>query len=207
MEFTKHCENKEIVAECIASVFEPVEEGWGTLLAKYAAGLAGAAAGTATTASTGSFVAGSAVAGVVGGVGGYAIDKYIRKNLDKMLFQNKEVAKYLKKTCDQILAKKKKELNDNSLSKDIEVKWGRNITDVDELPGFMENLKHTFANAKDFEALAKELDGYHLYIVCDSDHIERIIFYAQSKNTNKIYGWTVPAPEKGEAAKIFHKEK
>ena len=23
MEFTKHCENKEIVAECIASVFEP----------------------------------------------------------------------------------------------------------------------------------------------------------------------------------------
>ena len=36
---------------------------------------------------------------------------------------------------------------------------------------------------------------------------DRIIFYAQSKNTNKIYGWTVPAPEKGEAAKIFHKEK
>lgn len=207
MEFTKHCENKEIVAECIASVFEPVEEGWGTLLAKYVAGITGGLAGTATTTATGgNIVAGTAVAAAVGGAGGYAIHKYITKNLDKLLFQNKEVAKYLKKTCDQILAKKKKELKDNSLSKDVQAKWN-DIVDVDELPGFMENLKHVVAGAKNFKALAKELDGYHLYIVCDSDHLERIIFYAQSKNTNKIYGWTVPAPEKGEAAKLFRKEK
>lgn len=33
MEFTKHCENKEIITEALAEVF-PVEEGWGVFISK-----------------------------------------------------------------------------------------------------------------------------------------------------------------------------
>lgn len=202
MEFIKYIDNKEIITEAFAEV-EAVEEGWGYALADYLTFVGGTGAGLAIGSLAGP-VGGVIGAGVGAGVAKYSFDKYIRSNLDKLL-KEKPIAKYIKDTCDKILAKKKKELKDNSLTKDFSWKWN-SVANVDELPGFMDSLKHTIANTKDFEALAKVLDGYHLYIMYDSDHIQRIIFYAKSKKTDKIYGWTVPAPTKEDLKKLFHKE-
>lgn len=203
MKFVDYIENKDIIAECFQEVEYGVTEGWGYFLADMATFMGSVSTGLAIGGANP--VAGGLVAGGLAGASRVALDTYIRKNLDKLIIQNKDVAKYIKKKCDEILAKKKRELKDNTLSKKIDVKWN-SIADVDDMPGFMDSLKHTIANTKDFEALAKVLDGYHLYIMYDSDHLQKIIFYAQSQKTGKIYGWTVPAPDKGEAAKIFHKE-
>lgn len=108
MEFTKHCENKEIVAECIASVFEPVEEGWGRALA------VGLALGLSIPTMGISLIAGQAAIDI--------IDSVFDEKLGKAL-KNPVIKKYIINECKKAFTEVKK--SNKSATTKLPSGWAR----------------------------------------------------------------------------------
>ena len=200
MEFLKYTENKDIVSEC---TLEIVDEGWGSVFAKLISGVGGAVIG----AQVGGFL-GSIFAGVPGALGGAlsgavvgasdAVDQ-VNDNIDnkfsRVLLKNPKLIDVIKKQCDEVLARKKKELKDKSLSTDIQISK-ENIKDVkmDSRISFLDSIKYRKRTSDQIKAFEVNLKGYCLFITHDTDSIKHLILIAQSKKTGTIYGWNIPAP-------------
>ena len=200
MEFLKYTENKDIVSEC---ALEIVDEGWGSVFAKVLNGIGGAFIGS----QAGGFL-GSIFGGVPGAIGGFvsgavmgaskAVDQ-TNDNIDnafsRVLLKNPKLMDVIKKQCDEVLARKKKELKDNSLSTDIQISK-ENIKDVkmDSRISFLDSMKYRKRTSDQIKAFEVNLKGYCLFITHDTDSIKHLILIAQSKKTGTIYGWNIPAP-------------
>ena len=183
MQFTKHCENKEIVAECISSVYEPVEEGWGLAISRLIP---------------------------IVNLASDFVGLYKTHKVAKILEEPK-MAKYIEKECDKVLKAEQKK--DSSVSaKNTGSIWKKIISafkvrdfNMNEVSP-IENFKHWYAEYKTSNGDVASIKEYEIGVLYDTDHIQAIFVILYSADRNKYLLRRIPAPSNEELAKIFHKE-
>ena len=165
------------------SVFEPVEEGWGAFLYKFA-----------------SFVLPRPINGI----------KAIASNLVlKKLLSDRDVMSYLKSECDRILAQERKK--DPSITQKLPSdpitlikRWWHNNDGVGfwSRPSFLSDSN----NLLEDKIFKLGVGQYNVTFWYDSDHIDAAVVLLYSKDHNKCIGKRLKPPKHGDASNKIKSE-
>lgn len=182
MEFIKYIDKKNIITEAFAEVdnMEPATEGWQKLIVQW-------------------------LFGNIGSAGHWAFSMSNLKELGK----NKDFVNYVKTECNKIL--KEEQRKDKSITKNCPngplkmfQRWWHGS---DTVPFFsVGRWTNWRSDWEDDLLFLDDIDGFNITYFYDTDHVDAIVVVLWSADREKFIGRRIPAPEKGELAKIIHKE-
>lgn len=159
----------------------PVQEGWGALLTRFIPQLYGAR----------------------------IIQKQISNDFLRETLKGSDVKKYIKDTCDKILKNEKKQ--DKSVTKKmpsgVTAAISRWWHSDDTVSLFTWSRLANFRNTYEDDLIYNfDVDGFNITFFYDTDHIDAAVVVLYSEEKDQVFGRRIPAPDKADLAKYFHKE-